>query len=110
MSPDPSPRTPNERAHGCASRDLLLRAAQTLELYAGEVEQLGVVLCSHETLVEHHLDELQAIDRLSQCLNQLSLVLRAPVPEEAVAKITIGALQEQLSGPEAFPAEKNHAA
>jgi hypothetical protein len=79
------------------SRALLMRAAEALASYAGEIEAIGEMLCGNAALVEAHLDELQAIDRLAQCLDQLALVFSAPDPDHAVASITIGTLQKQLS-------------
>lgn len=79
------------------SRELLLRAADALAAFSGEIEEIGVALCGNTALVEAHLDELQAIDRLSQCLSQLAMVLRAPDPDRAVAGITLGTLHDRLS-------------
>lgn len=93
-----------------ASHGLLVRAADALQSYAGEVEQLGEVLCSHEALIEEHLDQLQGIDRLSQCLNQLALVLRAPIPDEAVAAVTVGVLQAHLRDQSPTNGEPSHGA
>lgn len=94
---NPAPFLAADDAFRPASRELLARAADALQSYAGEVEQLGEILCSQEALIERHLDQLQSIDRLSQCLSQLALVLRAPAPDRAVAAITISILQDQLT-------------
>jgi len=77
---------------------LLERAAHALDGYAREVEELGAILCSHEELIETHIEKLQSIDRLSQCLSQLAIVLRADDPDHAVGAVTIGVLQQQLRG------------
>lgn len=91
------PRTHQGASELPPPRELLVHAADALASYAGEIEDIGAMLCGNAAFVDQHLGELQAIDRLAQSLSQLALVLRAPNPDQAVASITIGSLQERLS-------------
>ena len=93
MNPAPAQGSSSASA---PSRDLLLRAAEALELYSREIEGIGEVVCSHAEIIETNLDKLQSIDRISQCLGQLAIVMRSDDPDGAVDAVSIGFLQEQL--------------
>lgn len=83
-------------AHFPISRELANGAGEALEALSHDVEGLGVALCADPTIAEQFLDQLQGIDRIAQTLEQLSNVLRAPVPEEAIDEVRVGDLQAQL--------------
>jgi hypothetical protein len=78
------------------SRGLIHGTADALTSLSYEVEGLGATLCADPALAERYLDQLQGIDRIAQSLEQLARLLRAPVPEEAIADVRVGDLQIHL--------------
>ena len=78
------------------SRGLIDGAAEALDSLSRDVEGLGAALCADPSIAERYLDQLQGVDRIAQSLEQLASVLRAPVPEEAIAQVRVGDLQNQL--------------
>lgn len=80
----------------CISRGLMHGTADALDGLSRDVEDLGAALCEDPVLVERYLDQLQGVDRIAQSLEQLARVLRAPVPEDAIAEVRVGDLQTRL--------------
>lgn len=78
------------------SRGLMSGTADALDGLSREVEGLGAALCADPEIAARYLDQLQGVDRIAQSLGQLANVLRAPIPEEAVAAVQMGDLQERL--------------
>lgn len=100
MMADPSqfetlpPRAP---LPGAPHPPALLEAVATkLSNLALEAEDFGIVLCSDGAVAGRYLVQLQQIDRLSQSLRELALVLSANDPEAAVAAICLGNLRAEL--------------
>lgn len=75
---------------------LLKAAASSLETIAREVEEMGAVLASDHDIVARHIGSLQSLDRWSQHLSQLALVIAAEDPADAADKVTLGDLRDQL--------------
>ena len=81
---------------------LLGGIAARLAMLAEESEQFGLVLCSDGEVAGRYLVQLQQIDRLSQSLREVAVVLAANDPDAAVANIRLGelrmALEESVEG------------
>lgn len=72
-------------------------AASALTAMAGHAEELGVQLCADPAVVEQHLTELQAIDRLVQHLSQIAIVISADDPVSAIDNVLLTELKDYLS-------------
>ncbi|KPP96326.1 hypothetical protein [Erythrobacter sp. HL-111] len=72
--------------------------ADSLRLLAIDTEGMGLALCSDPAVAARHMEQLQAIDRISQSLRELARVLAASDPEAAIGSICLGDLREALEG------------
>ncbi|QIQ86613.1 hypothetical protein [Erythrobacter sp.] len=70
--------------------------AQSLGALASDTEGMGLALCSDPDIAARHMEQLQAIDRISQSLRELARVLAASDPEAAVGEICLGDLRAAL--------------
>lgn len=70
--------------------------ADSLGSLAGEIEGMGLALCSDPDIAARHMEQLQAIDRISQSLRELALVLGASDPQAAIGEIRLGDLRDAL--------------
>jgi len=70
--------------------------ADALGLLARDTEAMGVALCSDVEVAGRHMEQLQAIDRISQSLRELAHVLAAGDPQAAISEIRLGDLRAAL--------------
>ena len=70
--------------------------AQSLRLLAGDTESMGLALCGDPDIAARHMEQLQAIDRISQSLRELARVLAAADPQAAIGEICLGDLRSAL--------------
>lgn len=70
--------------------------AESLGALARDTEGMGLALCSDPDIAARHMEQLQAIDRISQSLRELARVLAASDPEAAVGEICLGDLRAAL--------------
>jgi len=78
------------------SPPLLRGIAESLAVLAEDAETFGIVLCSDADVAGRYLVQLQQIDRLTQSLRELAMVLDAQDPTSAVAAIRLGDLRLAL--------------
>ena len=76
--------------------DHMAAVAQVLRELGGEIEALGVVLCSDPALAGQHARELQAIDLIAQMQQALSSLLVADCLNCALDQVRIDSLRERL--------------
>lgn len=70
--------------------------AATLRGLSEDIERIGTELCADADLGVRHLDNLQAIDRTAQHLNELSRVIASPDPDVAIDAVTLSELRDCL--------------
>jgi acyl-coenzyme A synthetase/AMP-(fatty) acid ligase len=88
---------PAAASAGAAHSPALLAAiAARLAALADDAEAFGLVLCSDGNVAGRYLVQLQQIDRLSQSLREVAMVLEAAEPDNAVAAIRLGDLRDAL--------------
>ncbi len=75
---------------------LLAGIAVRLSALAEDAEQFGLVLCSDAAVAGRYLVQLQQIDRLSQSLREMAVVLEASDPADAITAIRLGELRIAL--------------
>jgi len=61
-----------------------------------DAEGMGLALCSDPEVAARHMEQLQAIDRISQSLRELAHVLAASDPQAAIGEIRLGDLRAAL--------------
>ncbi len=76
--------------------DHMAAVAQVLRDMGGEIEALGLVLCSDPALAGRHARELQAIDLIAQMQQALSSLLVADCLNCALEQVRIDSLRERL--------------
>ena len=74
----------------------LAAVAQVLAELSGEIEALGTVLCSDAGFAMNHVEELQAIDLISQKQRSLAHLLAADSPTAALSGIGLEGLVRRL--------------
>ena len=62
---------------GTASPGIYPAIAASLGALARDTEGMGIALCSDPEVAARHMEQLQAIDRISQSLREVSRVLAA---------------------------------
>ncbi|MEE4207139.1 MAG: hypothetical protein V2I39_12670 [Erythrobacter sp.] len=72
--------------------------AESLGALATDTEGMGLALCSDPDIAARHMEQLQAIDRISQSLREIARVLAASDPEAAIGSICLGDLRAALEG------------
>ena len=77
--------------------DVLTIAKVLVELSA-EIETLGNLLCSDSSFAMQHMEELQAIDLISQKQRSLATLLEADCPKSAMSGIGLDGLVRRLRG------------
>ena len=70
--------------------------ADSLGALASDTEGMGLALCSDPEIATRHMEQLQAIDRISQSLRELAHVLAAGDPQAAISEIRLGDLRAAL--------------
>jgi len=75
----------------------LTTVSDILRELAGEIEELGTVLCLEPSLVQRHMGTLQAIDLIAQKQRWLATLLKADCPLSAVSTIGVEALRLRFS-------------
>jgi len=81
---------------GTANPGIYPAIAASLGALARDTEGMGIALCSDPEVAARHMEQLQAIDRISQSLREVSRVLAASDPEAAIGDICLGDLRETL--------------
>lgn len=74
----------------------LAAVADVLDELAADIELLGAVLCADPVLVDRHMQELQAIDLITQKQRSLGMLLRADCPVSALSSIGLEDLKKRL--------------
>lgn len=72
--------------------------ARVLKELSIEIEALGYLLCSDMTFAMQHMEQLQAIDLISQKQRSLATLLEADCPKAALSGIGLDALVHRLRG------------
>jgi len=72
--------------------------AKVLTELSFEIEALGNLLCSDMNFAMQHMEQLQAIDLISQKQRSLATLLEADCPKAAMSGIGLDALVKRLRG------------
>lgn len=80
---------PEAKAH-------LMAVAEVLADISKDMEALGEVLCTDPAFATRHIQELQAIDLISQKQRSLAALLKADCPVSAVANVGLEELASKL--------------
>ena len=93
------PSVSGAKSRSAASRRKahLAAVADVLDELAGDIELLGAVLCADPVLVDRHMQELQAIDLITQKQRSLGMLLRADCPASALSSIGLDDLKHRLA-------------
>ncbi|MFM5931387.1 MAG: hypothetical protein ACKOPQ_10795 [Novosphingobium sp.] len=70
--------------------------AELLTEISNEIEALGAVLCTDPNFAARHMQELQAIDLISQKQKSLAMILEADCPVAAVSDVRLEELAHRL--------------
>ncbi|MEL7199255.1 MAG: hypothetical protein AAGL10_13150 [Pseudomonadota bacterium] len=79
------------------SRTQLMKAvSQVLSQLASDTEAMGEKLCADPDVVAKHLEQFQNVDRITQSLRELSILIVAPDAVKAIDEVRLADLQTQL--------------
>lgn len=78
------------------TRAHLAAVAAVLAEISKDMEALGEVLCTDPAFAHRHMQELQAIDLISQKQRSLATLLQADCPVSAVANVGLEELASKL--------------
>lgn len=81
---------------GEEARPHLRAVADVLLDLSLDIEMLGTTLCASPEVVQHHVQELQAIDMIAQMQRSLAALLQADCPKRAMSEIGLEALRTRL--------------